>query len=262
MSDISIPKANDFSDVEVDSVKCINKMCDVIMSMHLDNVYITSKADTFSPYAVGFGPGKIFRFDRGAIMFSTASLPSADFMDLQMGSQDDADTIMSTFRGEDVALEQEIFVYESPGVALSWFLCKLGRGTNEANLEEDIMTFRPTSPASMENDIVMRLCFEKKRTPEQKMMYKAFASSVEQVSSARVESLDAKLNAPENPFEDPSSSTSMSESLGLDDLIGPKRRKKDESGSSEFSSNPFGDPPRDRSSYFGKSLLDKIKAEH
>ena len=285
MSNISIPDRNDFSDVDVDSIQCINKMCDVIMSMNLDNVYINQKASMFNPFAVGFGPGKVFRFDRGSILFSTAGPPSEDFLDLQMGEgQRIQDVMETTTRGNSsTVLEEEAYVYETPGVAISWFLCKMGFGTNESNLEADRITFRPQSPSGkIDKEVVVRLCFEKERTPEQKMMYRAFATSLDQMESAQMEAIkdkmDQKIEGPsggetENPFQNPSEpSGSLGDLLGDSgqggrgsvDLFGPKK----EEGGSPFSdsplSNPFGDSGGvdDRSAFFGRCLLDKIKASH
>lgn len=252
MHDISIPDHNDFSGIDVESIQCINKMCDVIMSMHLDNVYITSKASIHSPFALGFGTGKIFRLDKGSILFSTAALSSADFLDLQMSDQGDSSKqdIMSTMKSSGV-LEEEAYIYQTPGVALAWFLCKLGYGTNEANLEADMMAFKPHSPVGSNEDLIVRLCFEEERTPEQKMMYKAFASSVEQMSASQTHDLKSQMDTGENPFEIPDSDASNKARSELEKLFGGGR-----------SSNPFEDPAPSRSAFFGKSLLDKIKSSH
>lgn len=135
----------DFPNVERGSVAEMNAICDILESLSL-GLQLPSRAKEGEAYIMGYHEKKMFRIESGGGL------------------------LITPFTVKDDSIE-EGYIYQTPGVAVSWLLCKLGHGTNASNFEADTITFKsgPSQPA-------VRIAFEKPLNQMQRSFYESLGS--------------------------------------------------------------------------------------
>lgn len=167
-------KIFDFTGLSTISYECVQKMVEVISTMDIYDIYFSTTPTRKNPTATGFCRGKVFRFEPGIIVVATAPDTYRSFSDGPPSPSLDCNSIPQTSD----FLEEVGYIYKTPGIALSWFLCKLGYGSNASNFEEDSIVMKPSTLSfNTDREMVVKFYFEERIGHRQKIGYMTLASS-------------------------------------------------------------------------------------